>query len=247
VRLQGGGTRAIHRSENILATKCFCENAGFGYQGITGARLYHTLWYRVLPMATKSGGLYVGRVACENALHAVRYVAEVGRAMNTHVTVSFGPLGIEDDVAGRAFSDLQARVTRWWRDQRQRKGRDIGDLHGFHCHSNPAGSRHVHWVLHVPAEIEDEFPSVVKNRLQKIARRVDLRDGLHIGAVQTPGSLAKYVLRGIEPEYADYLHIEAANEGFVAGCRRTGVSRAASKAARKRAGWVRKKRRRYAA
>lgn len=195
-------------------------------------------------MATKSGGLYVGRRACENALHAIRYVGDSGRPMNTHVTVSFEPLGIDAEIAGRAFADLQTRVTRWWRDQRQRKGRNIGDLHGFHCHSNPAGSRHVHWVLHVPTEIADDFAKAVRNRLQKIAGRVDLRDGLHIGPVQTPGSLAKYVLRGIEPEYADYLHIKAANEGFVAGCRRTGVSRAASTAARKRAGWVRKKGRR---
>jgi hypothetical protein len=164
--------------------------------------------------------------------------------MNTHVTISFCPLEIDDESAGVLFADLQARVTRWWRDQRTRKGRALGDIQGFHCHSNPAGSRHVHWVLYVPPEIASEFAAVVKNRLQKISGRVDLKDGLHIGAVQTPGSLAKYVLRGIEPEYADYLHIEAANEGFVSGCRRTGVSRAASKAARQREGWVRKKRRR---
>lgn len=195
-------------------------------------------------MATKYGGLYVGRRACENALHAVRFVAESGRPMNTHVTVSFGPLGIEEASAGAVFADLQARVTRWWRDQRTRKGRDFGDVQGFHCHSNPAGSRHVHWVLHVPPEFAPEFAAIVRHRLQKITGRVGLGDGLHIGAVQTPGTLAKYVLRGIEPEYADYLHIKAANEGFVAGCRRTGVSRAAGKAARQRSGWVRKKRRR---
>lgn len=195
-------------------------------------------------MATKSGGLHVGRRACENALHAIRYVAEAGRPMNTHVTVSFGPLDIDEDIAGTVFSDLQARITRWWRDQRTRKSRDLGDVLGFHCHSNPAGSRHVHWVLHVPPEIDAEFRAVVRNRLQKITGRIDLRDGLNIGTVDTAGSLAKYVLRGIEPEYADYLHIDAANEGYVAGCRRTGVSRAASKASRKRAGWIRKKRRR---
>ncbi len=204
----------------------------------------YTIWYKVVSVTTNSGGLYVGRRACENALHAVRYVGEAGRPMNTHVTISFDTVGIDPDVAGRDFADLQARVTRWWRDQRQRKGRDIGELLGFHCHSNPAGSRHVHWVLHVPPTIAADFANAVKDRLQKISGRVDLEDGLHIGPVYTPGSLAKYVLRGIEPEYADYLHIEAANEGLVAGCRRTGVSRAASKAARRRAGWVRKKRQR---
>jgi hypothetical protein len=195
-------------------------------------------------VATKSGGLHVGRRACENALHAIRYVADAGRPMNTHITVSFAAVEVGDENAGLVFADLQARVGRWWRDQRQRKGRDLGHILGFHCHSNPAGSRHVHWVVHVPSEIASEFAAVVRNRLQKITGRIDLRDGLDIGPVETAGSLAKYIMRGIEPEYADYLHIEPANEGYISDCRRTGVSRAASKASRKRAGWVRKKRRR---
>lgn len=194
-------------------------------------------------MATKCGTLHVGLAACENALHAVRFTAEAGRTMNTHVTISFVALGVPEDDAGPIFADLQARITRWWRDQRQRKGRDIGPVQGFHCHSNPAGSRHVHWVLHVPSEIKAAFNLILANRLQKILARTDLGDGLHIGPVQTAGTLAKYVLRGIQPDYASYLHIEAASEGLVAGCRRTGVSRGASRAARKQAGWVRKKRR----
>ena len=194
-------------------------------------------------MTTKSGTLHVGVAACENAFHAVRFASEAGAPMNTHVTVSFIPLEVPDEEAGAVFADLQARVTRWWRDQRQRKGLQIGPICGFHCHSNPAGSRHVHWVLHVPAEIRAEFANIVANRLRKIIGRIDLKDGLHIGPVPTPGTLAKYVLRGVRPDFASYFHLEPANEGLVSGCRRTGVSRAASRAARKQAGWRRKKRR----
>ena len=101
----------------------------------------------------------------------------------------------------------------------------------------------MHWVLHVPPTIADEFAEAVAKRLRKIAGRLDLKDGLNIGSVDTPGTLAKYVLRGVKPEFANYLFIEPANEGLVAGCRRTGVSRAASRASRKQAGWVRRKRR----
>lgn len=193
-------------------------------------------------MTTKSGGLYAGRRACENALHAVRYVAEIGRPLNTHVTISFTALGVDDEEAGALFKHLQARVGRWWRDQRERKGIPIGQVLGFHCHANPSGSRHVHWALHVPLEIRPAFEAIIRARLCKILKRDDLGDGLHIGSIETAGTLAKYMLRGIEPEYAAYLHIEAANEGYVAGCRRTGVSRAASKAQRVRDGWVRKRR-----
>lgn len=216
-----------------------------GYAGIEtrqGPGPYHTLWYKVVPMATKSGTLHVGRKAAQNALHAVRFVAETGRPMNTHVTVSFTALRIEDEEAGPLFRHLQGLVGRWWRDQRTRKGRNIGPLQGFHCHSNPAGSRHVHWCLRVPPEIEAGFRATVTDRLQKLTSRIELGDGLHFGAVTTPGTLAKYILRGIEPEYAAHYMIEPANEGLVRGCRRSGVSRAASKAARQAAGWVRKRR-----
>ncbi len=195
-------------------------------------------------MTTKSGTQHIGVRACQNALHAVRFARDAGRPMNTHVTINFTTLGIADDEAGPLFRKLQALVGRWWRDQRQRKGRAIGQVQGFHCHANPAGSRHVHWCLHVPAEIAQEFQATVANRLRKLTGQIDLGDGLHLGAVTTAGTLAKYILRGVPPEYADHFHIRAANEGVVRGCRRTGVSRAASKSSRTRAGWVRKRPRR---
>ena len=48
------------------------------------------------------------------------------------------------------------------------------------------------------------------------------------------------ILKGIDPAYGRYLHIRPANEGIVTG-RRTGASRAIGRAARKAAGWKRKK------
>ena len=54
---------------------------------------------------------------------------------------------------------------------------------------------------------------------------------MKITSVYAPGGLAKYILKGINPDYADHFHMKAANEGVVFG-RRTGVSRAISKAAR---------------
>lgn len=193
-------------------------------------------------MPTKYGPLqtlHIGRRAAENALHAVRYARDAGRPINTHVTISFAALSLDDDQAADLFRHLQARIGRWWRDQRTRKQRPVGDLYGFHSHANPAGSRHVHWLLHVPSEVAEEFARVLRNRLVKLTDEANLDEALHIGPVTTPGSLAKYVLRGIEPAYGGYLHIDAANEWLVSGCRRTGVSRAASKAARTRAGWKR--------
>ncbi|MGA0607899.1 hypothetical protein ACO2Q0_18060 [Phenylobacterium sp. VNQ135] len=182
---------------------------------------------------------FIGRRAAENVLHAIRYAGEVGRPINAHVTINFATLGIGDDAAGAVFRDLQARLSRWWRYERA-KGRDLGPLLGVHSHANPAGSRHVHWMTHLPASIRGEFEAKTARMLRKITGVDDLKDALHVGDVETPGSLAKYILKGIDPAYAGYLHIKPANEGIVSG-RRTGASRAISRAARKAAGWKRKK------
>lgn len=162
-----------------------------------------------------------------------------GRPINMRLTISFIALGIHDDEAGMMFRDLQARVNRWWRYERS-KGRPIGAFAGVHSHANPGGSRHVDWLAHIPETIAQQFPAKVAVFLSKITGASDLGDALWIARVDTPGSLAKYVLRGIDPAYGDYLRIQPANEGIVSG-RRTGANRCIGKTARKRAGWSRKR------
>lgn len=192
-------------------------------------------------MATKYGTSSIGRRALENALHALRFAREQGRRANVLVTINFSTISIGDDRAGAIFQDLQARVGRWWAYQRDGKGRsDLGRMMGVHSHANPAGSRHVHWLIHVPPPARLEFEKTVASRLRKVAERDDLKDALHFLDVVADGGTAKYIFRGIDPAYADYFFIRAANEGTVTG-RRTGASRACSRAARREAGWVRKR------
>ncbi|MFN3727709.1 MAG: hypothetical protein ACK4SZ_15555 [Allosphingosinicella sp.] len=191
-------------------------------------------------MATKYGTACIGRRVAENALHAIRYAGLTGRPINAHITISFIALGIHDDEAGAVFRKLQISLARWWRYQRWDKGRDIGPTVGIYAHANPAGSRHVHWLMHLPHDLSDDFIAAVNKRLCKLAGLDDIGDALHVQAVARPGGVAKYVLRGIDPAYAEYLHIRAANEGTVS-CRRTGTTRSIGKAARKLAGWNRKK------
>lgn len=200
----------------------------------------HSLWYKVALMPTY-GTLYIGRRSAESVLHAVRYARDTGRPLNTLITISFTALDIPDQRAGSFFNEHRERVGRWWRHQR-RKGRDIGPPISVHSHANPAGSRHVHWMVHVPDSIRTEFAAVVRNRLAKLAHRTELDDALDIRRIETPGGVAKYILRGIHPDYATYLHIEPAQEGLVS-CRRTGTTRAVGRAARRGAGWLRRGRR----
>lgn len=191
-------------------------------------------------MSTKSTGK-IGHRAAVNALHGVRYSNELGRPINLSVCINFQTLAVAEEDACGLFKLLRDKVARWWKHQRVGKGREVGELLHYYAHANPAGSRHVHWQVHVPAVIWDEFQQVVAKRLMAVLNRLDLKDALHFATVGGAGSHAKYVLKGIDPDYAAHLFIEPANEGLVTG-RRTGVSRAMSKATRKAAGWVRRRR-----
>lgn len=191
-------------------------------------------------MATKSATSYVGRRAAENGFHGIRYARDIGREPNVHLSINFETVGIGDDLAGEVFRDLRSRIARRWRYLRK-TNRVAGPFVDLHAHANPAGSRHVHWLMHLPAGLIEDFERVVRLRLATLAGISvgELRDAVLVVRVTTPGSLAKYIYRGVEPAYAGYLHIRPANEGLVSG-RRTGVSRAISKAARKQAGWSRR-------
>ena len=191
-------------------------------------------------MTTKYGTHSIGVRAATNALHAIRYAKLIGRPINAHITISFVTIGIHDDEAGDLFRRLQVSLGRWWRYQRKNKDRQIGQPVGVYAHANPADSRHVHWLLHLPDDIRDDFIAAVNKRLCKITGLDEIGDALHYQHVPKPGGAAKYVFPGIDPAYAEHLHIRAANEGIV-GCRRTGTSRSVGKAARKHAGWNRKK------
>lgn len=184
-------------------------------------------------------GSYIGIKAALNVLHAIRYARDIGRPINAHVTISLIALGIDDDAAGAFFQKLQISVARWWRYQRLSKGQDIGSLTTVYCHANPGGSRHVDILMHLPDTIWAGFKAMLDKRLCKLAGLDDVGDAIHLQAAPTPGSLAKYLLRGIDPAYANYLHLQAENEGQVA-CRRTGTSRIVGRAARQTALWDRK-------
>jgi hypothetical protein len=104
----------------------------------------------------------------------------------------------------------------------------------------PNGDDHANWVVHIPerflAEFEKKLPKWVARILgderpfdidiQKVTREADK-------------SLAKYVIKGADPAYIDYLHLGtvAAPQGRVWG-RRCGASPAIGRTARKKAGFV---------
>lgn len=188
------------------------------------------------------GTWQIGRNQAERVLHAVRYATERGRPLNAHVALNFHRLGIPEDAATQIFRTLRAKFARSWR-YRDCIGSGLGTLDDVHVHENPFGKRNVHWALHIPDGRWTWAKDLIERLLQKILQLDDLGDALLMEPAHGPGGLAKYLLKGVEPAYAEYFHIRTpSQQGFISGRGRTGASRSIGKAARDRAGWKRKRR-----
>lgn len=196
------------------------------------------------PQPTKHGTQRIGHRPGTNLFHAVRFAQSRGRPINAHVTLSFTDLGLTDDDAAEFFSAIRNGVARRWKREREAKGRAIGTFDDAHAHEHPEGGRrHVHWIMHRPAGVSRaELEREIMKRVKKRAGLDDLGTALHFqheDTVRAPGTLAKYILKGMDPTYARYFHMRAEDMGWVTG-RRTGTSRSLGRAARKLAKWDRK-------
>lgn len=182
----------------------------------------------------------IGRRQAEGAFHAVRYANDNGRAFNLLITINFSDLGISPDEAGAFFRILRQRVTRWWTYERK-KSRPFGAFDALAVHEHPEGGpRHVHWFVRAPEGARLELEAIVCNRLQKLTRLDCLGDAIDFTDVTHPGGMAKYVLKGVDPAFADYFHMDAIDQGEIIG-RRIFVSRSVGRSARENAGWKRKR------
>jgi hypothetical protein len=198
----------------------------------------------VAPAPTKPGTTHIGRHPAANVFAAVRFARARARPINTLITLSFTDLGLSEWEASDFFSALRVSFSRRWKREREEKGRPIGTLDDAHAHEHPRGGRrHVHWLLHRPpglsrAELEREITKRVKKR----AGIDDLGTALHFvhdDKLKAPGTLAKYILKGLDPAYGAYYHMRTEAMGWVTG-RRTGASRTLGYTARKAFGWDRK-------
>lgn len=190
---------------------------------------------------TKYATAQIGHRPATNIFHAVRFANDNGRPLNLMVTINFTDLGLSDHEAGDFFRDARARIARWWTYQRS-KNRPFGTFDDVAAHAHPPkGRRHVHWLLHVPNGARYEIEAIIENRIKKMLKLDCLGDAVQIKDVTNPGTLAKYILRGTDPQYADYFKMNTSDEGIIYG-RRVHASRSIGYAGRARAGWKRKRR-----
>jgi hypothetical protein len=181
----------------------------------------------------------IGRKAAENICHAFDYAKYINRALNTYIVINLTALP-DDACRTQAFARIRHKFRDWMSRKHMTTDGATEPPRYVYSMEAPNGDDHANWVVHIPerflAEFEKKLPKWVARILgderpfdidiQKVTREADK-------------SLAKYVIKGADPAYIDYLHLGtvAAPQGRVWG-RRCGASPAIGRTARKKAGFV---------
>lgn len=185
---------------------------------------------------------HIGRKAAENVCHAFDYAKHIGQPLNHYITINLRSSRAGNPKAPAEIFQAIRHKFRVWRMYALRK-RGSNMMPPAYIYTLEAPSQdhpHANWVLHVPKALVEEFHAKLPQWVAKTCGEVGPFDvEVQVVDPETDKTLAKYVVKGTDPEYVEYLHLDAvaAPQGRVWG-RRVGVSPALSRAARKKADFV---------
>lgn len=136
------------------------------------------------------------------------------------------------------------RFCRWLRTRSEQLGISLTPYYVYAREKN-----HVHWQVHVPEELIEEFKNLVPRWITSLEKRgkgprkrAENHEPAPVGTVlveEVRNSVAvrKYMLKGIAPKDAFRFGITSLEDGGLVVGRRTGVSRSLGNVARSKAGY----------
>ena len=180
---------------------------------------------------------HIGRRAVTNILHGFDFAKNTGNPINIYVVLHLREK--RSATVTTQFTHIRRKFRNWSNYHQKKLG--VEPLPPIYTYSfeAPTGSSHVNWPLHVPEHMIEEFKEKLPKWVDKVTG--DLQpydiDIQHITA-GTDKRIANYCSKGVDPMYAEHLHLDeiAAPQGRVYG-RRCAVSSAISKAARDNVGF----------
>jgi|SRR6516225_8589303 hypothetical protein len=176
---------------------------------------------------------HIGWRQARNLREAIHYadkrLVELGRPLNTFVTVNFGHTACPPEFVSATFEKLRDNhFVRWLRY-------GTSDLsHYVWVIENAGGNTHVHWVLHVPKFLRAAFEIKLAEWLARVAGTITCRESaIKIDPVPNLRGLGLYLLKGMDPRYAPRFGVKHIPQGLVYG-KRCGVSKSLGPSARNR-------------
>jgi hypothetical protein len=181
---------------------------------------------------------FINRRPAANFWHAFNFAAEIGQPLNVFVTLNFGHTNCSAETMTAQFMTLLDRkFGPWWR--RPSRHLKIGPQ-GAPAYAWVAeaagGYPGIHWVLHIPQTRRTDFIARLPKWLKNIAGDLHDECAFNVGTVYRAPGLRSYLLKGCDPNYADFCKFDCVPQGVVHG-KRSGVSRSLQRTARSRAGY----------
>ncbi len=171
-----------------------------------------------------------------NIYRAFDFSKYLGFPLNTYVMIN---LIYGDQFLKRyIFNNLRKKVNRWIKREYNKRNMPEVKPIWVYVFENPNNNFHVHWLLYIHKNIQDDFNEYVKKQLLKL-QIMDLKPNqLDIRSVNpyTDKILANYLCKGTRHDYIDFFHLQnyATPQGYIEK-QRTRVSQALGKTARKNA------------
>lgn|GEM_PF-989721 len=181
------------------------------------------------------GTEYLSHKGTENILHAIDYAKFLGFNLNTFVTITFDKCF--EFNSSEIFIKIRESYRRWLANACSRNNLPKCNPYWLFVFENPRGFTHVHWMVHVPFELEKEFkrkvPQWVKKRKDNVFEHsIDIRPV----NIYEDKVLGNYLVKGVNPDSIRYFNLEkyAQFQGWIHG-RRSMVCHALGLTARRKA------------
>jgi len=158
----------------------------------------------------------ISRKQAESARGAAAFADAIGLPLNTHVTINFAYTSLEGEEAWHAFTRLRTVHFRHWLTYRAKKAKKRYGPPTFLWAWENAPSEvqdrlllHVHWAVHVPPELADEFAQQVLEWVRKIGGQLDESQCVvKVDPATRPRGLETYLLKDVDARYRKHFNIK---------------------------------------
>lgn len=161
---------------------------------------------------------HIRRQQATNIKPAIRLAEKRGVPLNRFVTINFTNLGCDEASVSNAFAKIRERFARWLRSGSTKTNPQAAAF--VWVIENGGGHLAAHWLVHVPDARLIDFQNRLRGWVCKATGTAAIEGtALDIKRAGTPLGAGKYMMKGIDPAYADFYGITHVPQGLVHGKR----------------------------
>lgn len=169
----------------------------------------------------------IRRRQATNFAPAIRRAEQLGQPLNQFVTINFTKTQCNHKEISIIFAKIRKNYFNKWlvRPPKKLSAKKSGPAAFVWCIENTNNSISAHWLVHIPDERLQDFKCKLLNWVDKATGGITCEETvIDIKKAYNPYGARKYMLKGIDPLYAEMYKIRHIPQGIVFG-KRFGFSR----------------------